>query len=290
MSSQKMSPLPIERLKPSPPFQNVGLDYFGPFEVKGEVQKRTRGKAYGLIFVCDSSRALHTEICQNFSKDAFLQALRRFSCIRGWPKKIHSDNGSQLPGASNELKRVVRDLSWEEVQIFGHKFDTVWSFCQEDAPWQNGSTEALVKSVKRALKVAMGSQVFSYAELQTVVYEAAQLVNQRPIGRHPTSPDEGTYLCPNDLLLGRNSTHVPQGPFSKATNANQRLQFIQEVVNSFWKRWSREVFPGLVIEPKWHTERRNARIGDVVMIQDSNVVRGEWKLGVVTKALESKDG
>ena len=26
------------------------------------------------------------------------------------------------------------------------------------------------------------------------------------------------------------------------------------------------------------------------MIQDSNVVRGEWKLGVVTKVLESKDG
>ena len=134
LSSQKMSPLPIERLKPSPPFQNVGLDYFGPFEVKGEVQKRTRGKAYGLLFACDSSRAVHAEICQNFSTDAFLQALRRFSCIRGWPKKIHGDNGSQLEGASNELKKVVRDLSWEEVQVFGHKFDTEWSFCQADAP------------------------------------------------------------------------------------------------------------------------------------------------------------
>ena len=45
----------------------------------------------------------------------------------------------------------------------------------------------------------------------------------------------------------------------------------------------------MVIEPKWHIETRNVRIGDVVLIQDSNLVRGEWKMGVVTQILESKD-
>ena len=290
LASQKMSPLPIERLKPTPPFQNVGLDYFGPFEVKGEVQKRTRGKGYGLLLTCDSSRAVHAEIAQDFSTDAFLQALRRFGCMRGWPKKIHSDNGTQLVGATNEMSSVISGLSWNEVQEFGHKFGTTWSFCPPDAPWQNGSTEALVKSIKRALKCVMGNQVFSYAELQTVVYEAAQLVNQRPIGRHPTSPDEGAYLCPNDLLLGRSTPNVPQGPFAEKNSLKHRLQFIEEVVSSFWKRWSREVFPSLVLEPKWHTEKRNALPGDVVMIQDSNAVRGKWKLGVITRVLESKDG
>ena len=100
----------------------MGLDYFGPFEVKGEDQKRTRGECYGLLFACDSSRAVHAEIVQNYSTDAFLQALRRFACIRRWPRKIHSDNGTQLVGAANELKRVIRDLNWEEVHVFGHKF------------------------------------------------------------------------------------------------------------------------------------------------------------------------
>ena len=146
-----MSPLPIERLKPTPPFQNVGLDYFGPFEVKGEVQKRIRGKGYGILLVCDSSRAVHAEIAQDFSTDAFLQVLRRFGCMRGWPKRIHSDNGTQLVGATKELSSVISNLSWNEVEKFGHKFGTNWSFCPPDAPWQNGSTEALVKSIKRAL-------------------------------------------------------------------------------------------------------------------------------------------
>ena len=290
LESQRMSSLPIERLKPSPPFQNVGLDFFGPFPIKGEVQKRVRGKAYGLLFVCDSSRAVHTEVVQNFSTEAFMQALRRYACIRGWPRNIHSDNGTQLVAASKELKKVVEGLDWEEVQTYGHKFETNWSFCPADAPWQNGSTEALIKSIKRALNVTIGSQLFSYVEFQTVVYEAAQLVNQRPIGKNPLTPNDGTYLCPNDLLLGRSTNQVPQGPFIEKSSTSQRLRFLQEIVNCFWKRWSREVFPNLVVEPKWHTERRNVRVGDVVMVQDSNVVRGEWKMGVIQSIMESGDG
>ena len=284
-----MSPLPIERIKPSPAFSNIGIDYFGPFSVKGEVQKRTRGKCYGVIFACDCSRAVHIDIVQDYTTDAFLQALRRFCAIRGWPCKIHSDNGPQLVGASKELNNIIKDLGWDVIQRYGHSYGTVWSFNPADAPWQNGSTESLVKTVKRALNASIGVQVFSYSEFQTIMYETGQIVNQRPIGRKPTEPDEGSYLCPNDLLLGRCSSHVPQGPFDKVSNHQQRMKFIQNVVQSFWKRWSREVFPGLVVEPKWHTERRNVVVGDVVRIQDSNTVRGEWKLGLVSNVIVSED-
>ena len=45
------------------------------------------------------------------------------------------------------------------------------------------------------------------------MYEAATLVNERPIGKHPTNPEECNYLCPNDILLGRAISRVPGGPF-----------------------------------------------------------------------------
>ena len=75
-------------------------------------------------------------------------------------------------------------------------------FLSADAPWQNGTSEALVKSAKKAIMVAVGERVVTFSELQTVFSEAASLVNEGSIGRHPTSPEDGTYLCPNDLLLG----------------------------------------------------------------------------------------
>ena len=54
-------------------------------------------------------------------------------------------------------------------------------------------------------------KVMTFSELQTVCFEAANLVNERPIGRHPTLPDDESYLCPNDLLLGRYTSRVPSG-------------------------------------------------------------------------------
>ena len=54
-----MDNLPIERLKPAPAWDATALDIFGPFKVKNEVKKRTTGKAYGLIFNCLATRAVH---------------------------------------------------------------------------------------------------------------------------------------------------------------------------------------------------------------------------------------
>ena len=45
----------------------------------------------------------------------------------------------------------------------------------------------------------------------------------------------------------------------------------------------------MVIEPKWHTERRNLRAGDIVLIQDANPVRGHWKMGRIENAIDSAD-
>ena len=290
MAEQKMSPLPIERLKPGPAFNNVGIDYFGPFATKGEVQKRVRGKGYGIIITCDASRAVYLDFVPDYSTPSFLLAIRRFASFRGWPQKIHSDPGSQLGKASVELQTVITGLDWSEIKRFGYQHDTTWSFQPADAPWYNGSTEALVKTTKRALAVVVGDQAFTFSEGLTIMYEVAEIVNERPIGKKPAEPSDGTYLCPNDLLLGRSSSRIPQGPFEDNTKTSDRFKFIQAVVNNFWKRWSREVFPALVIQPKWHVERRNVMEGDVVLVQDSNVVRGEWKMGIITKVTESKDG
>ena len=114
------------------------------------------------------------------------------------------------------------------------------------APHQNGCSEALVKGCKFALKKTIGDRVLTPFELYTCVLEVANLMNQRPIGRIPNDPDDGSYLCPNDMLLGRASSEVPQGPFRETKNPRHRVEFVQRIVDSFWKCWNRELFPLLV--------------------------------------------
>ena len=140
------------------------------------------------------------------------------------------------------------------------------------------------------LEIIVGEQVLSFSELSTVMYEVANLINERPIGKHPAHPDDGTYLSPNELILGRASSRAPAGPFKTSNEIKHRFEFIQSIVNSFWKKWIRDFFPTLLIRNKWHTERRNVKVGDVVLVKDSNIIRGNWLLGKIKQAIPSRDG
>ena len=135
------------------------------------MQKRVQGKCYGVtcIFVCFVSRAVHLDLSKDYSTNSFLQVMRRFASVRGWPKRVHSDHGTQLVAASKELKETVQELDWRALQEHGIKHKLEWSFYPADAPWMNGVTEALVKSTKKALNTAVRDQIMDFSELQTVI-------------------------------------------------------------------------------------------------------------------------
>ena len=117
------------------------------------------------------------------------------------------------------------------------------------------------------------------------------MLNERPIGIKPGNEVSlGSYLCPNDLLLGRNNIKVPKGIFDQSDNVNKRYQIINQVVSSFRKKWTRDFFPSLIIRQKWHVEIRNLRKGDIVLVQEKNAIKGSWKLAEVCNAPLSRDG
>ena len=158
-----------------------------------------------------------------------------------------------------------------------------------DAPWENGISEAMVKQVKRNLVMAVGTHILTFEELQTILFEAANLLNERPIGTKTKNPDEGAYLCPNDLVMGRSRSATPAAEFNEDLDERKRWNFIQCVSNSFWKRWMEYYFHTLIVRPKWHTAKRNVQVGDVVLVQDSNSIRGHWKLAEVILATPGSD-
>ncbi|XP_070548332.1 uncharacterized protein [Ptychodera flava] len=287
--TQFMGDLPQQRLAPyTPPFYYTACDYFGPYKVRISRNKTT--KHYGVIFTCLNTRAVHLELAVDYSTMEFMQVLRRFFAIRGYPAMMTSDNGSQLVGAEQELRRIVQGWDKEKLQEFCADKGMKWKFTTPAAPHQNGCAESLVKTCKAALKQSVGEQVLTPFELYTVLLEVANLVNQRPIGRIPNDPDDGAYLCPNDILLGRASTAIPQGPFRETKNPRHRVEFVQKIIDSFWKRWSRDVLPHLVPRRKWKVERRNVQVNDIVILSDSNAIRDKWHIGRILEVYPGQDG
>ena len=114
---QQMADLPHERLVPDePPFTRVGVDCFGPFEVKS---RRSMVKRYGVLFTCLAIRAVHIEVASSLDTDSFINALRRFIARRGQVRTLRSDNGTNFVGAERELREMIQGWNTDRLREFG---------------------------------------------------------------------------------------------------------------------------------------------------------------------------
>ncbi|XP_067939763.1 uncharacterized protein [Watersipora subatra] len=122
--SQKMADLPSERVNSASPFTYVGCDCFGPFIVK---ENRKELKRYGVIFTCMASRAIHVEVLDDMSTDAFINALICFIAIRGPIRQLHTDRGTNFIGAANEFAKTFKEGSHNKFTKFAQSnhFDFV---------------------------------------------------------------------------------------------------------------------------------------------------------------------
>ncbi|XP_074655644.1 uncharacterized protein LOC141909157 [Tubulanus polymorphus] len=109
----KMADLPEARFDDSHPFNSVGIDYFGPYEVH---RFRKTEKRYGLLVTCMSTRAIHLEMSNSLDTDSFLMAFRRFVARRGRPAVVYSDNGTNLKSGENELRQALRKFNHQHIE------------------------------------------------------------------------------------------------------------------------------------------------------------------------------
>ena len=154
---QKMASLPAERVSScNPPFSHVGMDYFGPIEVK---RGRTTMKRYGVIFTCLSIRAVHLEVAHSLSSDSCINTIRRFVARRGPVQLIWSDNGTNLVGAQRELKEEI--AKWNESHIVEslQQRDISWKFNPPTASHFGGVWERLIRSARKILYSLLKEQM-----------------------------------------------------------------------------------------------------------------------------------
>ena len=97
-----MADLLVDRVTPNKPsFSSVGIDYFGPFEVK---QGGSRVKRYGCLFTCLAMQAVHIEVAKNLDTVSIINALKKERRIE-WifnPPEVSSTEGT--------WERIIRSV------------------------------------------------------------------------------------------------------------------------------------------------------------------------------------
>ena len=202
-----MADLPRHRLQPFlPPFSNVGIDYFGPYEV---VIFRRHVKRYCCLFTCLVTRAVHLELTQQLDADSFLMAVRRFISRRGRPKVIYSDNGTNLRAGDREIREGLERMQKQKIADTLTQQEIEWHFSPPSAPHFGGIWERIVRSCKEALKFTLNARATSDEVLTTVFAEVESLLNGRPLTHLSVDPNDSEPLTPNHFLLGRPNPNLP---------------------------------------------------------------------------------
>ncbi|XP_062698473.1 uncharacterized protein LOC134284144 [Aedes albopictus] len=284
----RMAPLPVQRLTPQlRPFSYVGVDYFGPVVVT--VGRRSE-KRWICLFTCLVTRAIHMEIAHSLSSQSCVMAIRRFICRRGTPLEIFSDNGTNFQAASKELAQKVQCIETECADIFTDA-RTRWSFNPPAAPHMGGIWERLVRSAKEALKALHDGGKLTDEILLTVLCEAEDMVNSRPLTYVPQESADCEALTPNHFLRGlpsgvREEANLPTTSAEALRDSYKRSQQLADIL---WTRWLKEYIPTINHRTKWIAEQEPVVEGELVYIADGNN-RRTWIRGKVEKVIRGADG
>ena len=284
---QVMADLPVERITPyEAPFTNVGVDYFGPIQVK---RGRCEIKRYGCLFTCMATRAIHLEVACNMETDSFINALQRFIARRGEPQQISSDNGTNFVGARRELRAMIN--SWNKKQI--HEFllqkEVSWVFNPPTASHMGGVWERLIRSVRSIILSLLSQQPLTDEGLSTLFCTIESVVNGRPLTKLSDDPTDLLPLTPNHLLILRPGKSLPIGVFSESDKMKRTWRQVQYLADVFWKRWLTEYLPSLQSSRKWLKPRPNLKPGDLVLVKQENTPRFSWPLGVIRNVFPGND-
>uniref|UniRef100_A0A1I8AFR5 Integrase catalytic domain-containing protein n=1 Tax=Steinernema glaseri TaxID=37863 RepID=A0A1I8AFR5_9BILA len=300
-------PLPTERVSRASAFEHIGLDYFGPLKIK---QAKNNGKMWVIMITCMSTRAIHLEMVFDMTTLSFLSAFRRFISRRGCPRSILSDNAAQLKLASKTMADIFTDvINDPEVTTYCTSKRIQWNFTTEHAPWQGGMYERMIGLVKETMRSAIGRKFLSPDEYHTTLLEVEAAVNSRPLTYQHGDEDSRAVLRPVDFLnpgakIGlpthRSASddgdpdYIPPG----AESREQLLQIYDQTTAKLDRAWdyfrehylkSLRMRAQLIHRGSKHHEHAIPRVGEVVIVQDDNLPRGEWKVARVTEVVKSQD-
>ena len=289
-----MANLPEGRVTPSAPFSYVGIDTFGPWNV---VSRRTRGgqansKRWAIIFVCLVSRAVHIDLVDELSTEAFINCLRRFLSIRGPVREFRSDRGTNFVGAVRELGMTSYFVEKGAVSEFAARNGAIWLFNPPHASHFGGAWERMIGIARRILDAMFLSDQrrLTHDVLATFMAEVCAIMNARPLTAVSTDPEDPSLLSPAMLLTQKPAeTRLPDTVDEKELYRSQ-WKNVQALADRFWYRWRRDYLHTLQTRPKWQRERPNLQIGDVVLMRDPQSARNAWPLALVVGTFPSADG
>ena len=269
-------------------FSHIGIDMFGPMEVKiGRGNKRQ--KRYGIIFTCCFTRAINVEVAGDASAHACFMAFRRHAATYGPPLEINSDRGTNL----QQVRTIVHELqtAWEDAQreIGEHYPNIKWTMNPPRTPSFGGHYESLIKTVKMAFKTLVRWPKYSLTdeELLTSLKEAAAMANMRPLTELSEDPSDLPPLRPSDFLNAPTLGIVPN--WTEKNFFRGMKTDLDALRQDLWERMRANILANLQ-RVKHHQPGKPLLVDELVLLRTQEWRADRWPLALVTEVKPGEDG
>ncbi|UYV76893.1 hypothetical protein LAZ67_14002313 [Cordylochernes scorpioides] len=274
-----MAALPENRIGLGKPFQITGVDLLGTLHLK------EGGKVWVAAFTCAVYRAIHLELVKSLETGVFMMALHRFICRRGRPEKIYSDNGTNFA----KLNRIFKRLDWTRIERETSIKRIQWIFIPPSAPWWGGFWERMVRTIKEMLIKMLGHRKLKYVQLQTALFEIESIINNRPLTYVSEDDNDLKPLTPNEFLQNGPESSFPEFENLKPEMLHTRYRELGQLKRELKQRFLKE-YLGALIQKSENIDRRQLKVGDVVLIGQENLKRMFWLKGRIVNLIPGKDG
>lgn len=195
-----------------------------------------------------------------------------FIAIRGAVREIRSDQGTNFVGAKNELTKALKELDKERLTAYLSQKQCDFILNVPDASHMGGVWERQIRNIRSVLNWVLSQSAgrLDDASLRTFFYEAMSIINSRPLTANNINDPKGLEpLTPNHLLTMKSSVPLPPpGKFvAEDLYARKRWRRVQYLTQQFWSRWRKEYLANITLRQRWHSPRRNVKIGDIVIVK-----------------------
>lgn len=149
--------------------------------------------------------------------------------------------------------------------------------------------ESNIKSLKTHLYRVIGTQLLTYEELQTVLVQIECIMNSRPLTVLSSDPYP-EVITPAHFLMSTPLQYLPASPLTDSRiNLAQRKKLLDNMVQSYWKKWRSEYLHTLQTRQKWTTTADPIQVGTVVIVGQEDSPPLNWPLGIITEIHPGSD-
>ncbi|UYV60553.1 hypothetical protein LAZ67_1001481 [Cordylochernes scorpioides] len=147
----------------------------------------------------------------------------------------------------------------------------------------------MIRTIKEMLIKMLGHRKLKYVQLQTALCEIESIINNRPLTYVSEDDNDLKPLTPNEFLQNGPESSFPEFENLKPEMLHTRYRELGQLKRELNQRFLKE-YLGALIQKSENIDRRQLKVGDVVLIGQENLKRMFWSKGRIVNLIPGKDG